>query len=224
MLPAQVGNLCIRRYTNKSGDDSFTYIVRDAYGAWSEEATITVEIQKKDAPVNYKDMQENPAQYAAVRLYETGIYTGASYGGSYCFAPDASLSRGEFIVMAMAAAEIEPVVCASTAFDDDDTIPVWARGYIAAAAQQGLIQGSYDADGAWIFRACDSISVGEAVSVLQKVCTNSSKEEAFVSASTELYPQDETLTRADAAVMLCRILDSEEDGKTFGLFNWTTAA
>ena len=211
-------------YTNKSGDDSFTYIVRDAYGAWSEEATVSVEIQKKDAPVEYKDMETNRAQYAAVRLYDEGIYTGASYGGSYCFAPDEPLSRGEFIAMALSAAHIEPTVCASTVFEDNDAIPVWARGYIAAAAQQGLLQGGYDESGALICRAGDSISVGEAVHVLERICADASNNEVFVSAAVDLRQQEQSLTRADAAVMLCRVLDFQKDGETIGLFGWTTAA
>lgn len=211
-------------YTNKSGDDSFTYIVRDAYGAWSEEATVRVEIQKKDAPVAYQDMQTNRAQYAAVRLYDAGVYTGACYGGSYCFAPDEPLSRGEFIAMTLSAAKIEPTVCASTVFEDNDSIPVWARGYIAAAAQQGLLQGGYDENGALICRAGDAVSVGEAVRILQRLCADTSQDTDFVSAAADLQQQEQSLTRADAALMLCRVLDIQKDGESLGLFNWTTVA
>lgn len=218
------GEFIYTPYTNKSGDDSFTYVVRDAYGAWSEEATVSVEIQKKEAPVSYKDMEGNRAQYAAVRLYDEGIYTGASYGGSYCFAPDEPLTRGEFVAMALSAAQIEPVICASTAFDDDDSIPVWARGYIAAAAQKGLLQGGYDEQGALNCRADEEISVGEAVRVLERVSSDFSEDESLASTAVSSQQQTRLLTRAEAAVMLCRVLDGEGNEKTLGLFNWTTSA
>jgi hypothetical protein len=33
-------------YQNKTGSDTFTYMAKDADGAWSAEATVTVDVQK----------------------------------------------------------------------------------------------------------------------------------------------------------------------------------
>jgi hypothetical protein len=34
-------------------------------------------------------------------LKEQGIFTGSTIGGNFCFSPDKSVSRGEFLVMVM---------------------------------------------------------------------------------------------------------------------------
>jgi len=213
-----VGNeITYTPYKNKTGDDSFTYIVRDSYGAWSEETSVSVEIKRRDAPVNYADMQANRAQYAAVRLYDAGIYAGAVYGGVACFAPDEVLTRGEFAAMALAAAGIEPIACASTGFDDDASIPVWTRGYIAAASARGLLQGYYNAAGVLECRADAAITVEEAAAILDRISGETIQSVISVSTADSSAP----LTRADAAIMLCSTIDAQETEKKLGLFRWT---
>ena len=211
------GKFVYTPYTGKYGDDSFTYIVRDEYGAWSEEARVRVEIGRKDAPAGYADMAGNRAQYAAEHLAEAGIYTGPCSAGVRRFMPDETVSRGEFAVMALCAAGIEPVVCASTGFDDDDNIPLWQKGYISAALQCGLIAGFDGGNGFAECRAGEDITVSDASAMMSRLLAEDEQEctaDGSVRSMNEVLAEDgrnETLTRADAAILLCSFLDAREE-------------
>ncbi|MGI5970334.1 MAG: Ig-like domain-containing protein [Oscillospiraceae bacterium] len=126
---------------NKTGTDSFTYTATDPEGNVSEPATVTVEISKPSTKVIYSDMRGNPAHYAAIRLAEAGIFTGEQIGSDYCFFPDATVSRGEFIAMIMKLLDTE---CSDaetvTAFADDEDIEPWLRPYVNAAIEAGILR------------------------------------------------------------------------------------
>ena len=111
--------------------------------------------------------------------------------------------------------------CYSTSYEPGKLFLVCTR---EALGIHEHTEACYDESGALICRAGDSISVGEAVHVLERICADASNNEVFVSAAVDLRQQEQSLTRADAAVMLCRVLDFQKDGETIGLFGWTTAA
>lgn len=54
-------------------------------------------------------MDGDPAHKAALRLAETGVYVGQQVGDRYFFQPDATVSRAQFLTMAMAAVGLEPL-------------------------------------------------------------------------------------------------------------------
>ena len=157
-------------YENKTGKDSFTYVALDPAGNVSEEATVSVRIEKADTQVTYADMAGHPAHKAAIRLAEEGVYVGKYVNGQYFFCPDEPVSRAQFLSMAMAVSGLEPLEDVSvTGFADDGAIPVWAKGYVSAALKAGAVQGGRDGDGAPVFNAEDAITQAEASVMLNQL-------------------------------------------------------
>ena len=117
----------------KLGTDSFTYTAIDAYGNISLPATVSITIEKANSGVCYADMGGSRAHTAAVDLAEHGVFVGAKIGDSYFFEPERTLSRGEFVAMALAAMDVSAEDVQMTGFCDDASIPTWAKGYAVSA-------------------------------------------------------------------------------------------
>ena len=115
-----------------TGSDSFTYTATDSQGRVSQPATVQVRIEKSKSGVKYADMGGSPAAAAAQYLAESGIFTGAKIGENYYFEPDATVSRSEFLALAMETAGREVTNVTITGFCDDESIPAWAKAYAAA--------------------------------------------------------------------------------------------
>jgi len=157
-------------YENKTGSDSFTYVAVDPAGNISSEAKVTVRIEKPDTKVTYADMEGSSAHKAAIRLAEEGIYVGEYMNGQYFFEPDEPVSRAQFLTMAMAVSGLEPMEDVTlTGFADDSAIPTWAKGSVSAALKAGTIQGSRDENGAPVFGADQTVTLGEATVMLDRL-------------------------------------------------------
>ena len=157
-------------YENKTGSDSFTYVAIDPAGNTSPEAKVSLRIDKPDTKVTYSDLEGHPIQKSAIRLAEEGIYVGRSVDGRYFFDPDQTVTRAQFLTMAMSVAGLEDLEGVTlTGFSDDNAIPTWAKGAVSAALKAGVVQGSRDASGAPIFGAGDSISRAEAAVMLDNL-------------------------------------------------------
>ena len=90
--------------------------------------------------------------------------------GRYFFDPDQTVTRAQFLTMAMSVAGLEDLEGVTlTGFSDDNAIPTWAKGAVSAALKAGVVQGSRDASGAPIFGAGDSISRAEAAVMLDNL-------------------------------------------------------
>lgn len=240
------GTFVYTPYQNRTGTDVFTYVVRDADGAWSGEAGVRVDIERQKSDVFYADLGASGAAYAAVRLAEEGIYTGRSIGGTCYFEPDEPVSRAEFTAMTMAALGLEASAPASTFFHDDEAIPAWTRAYVSAAVREGILGGE-SADGGAVLRADDGVTILEAAVILDRAALQEAGIEAdaalpgTVPAWAEdavlrtlgsgILPPDrltgsrarESLTRGEAAQMLLRLLHVRETAAAqTGLFAWTT--
>lgn len=150
---------------NKKGRDYFGYKAADGDGNLSQEATVIIRIEKAKKDVLYSDMRGRPDEYSAMLLSEKGIFTGAQIGGKYCFCPDKTVSRGEFLSMCMLAAG-EPVVDAalSTGYADDDAIPAWMKCYVATADMCGVVA----AQEAQTFSPDEPITKAEAALMLDR--------------------------------------------------------
>ncbi|MEQ2455566.1 Ig-like domain-containing protein [Flavonifractor hominis] len=228
-------------YENKTGKDSFTYVAVDAVGNASDPATVKIRIAKPDTKVSYADMDQNPAHKAAIRLAEEEIFVGECMGGEYFFQPDTPVSRSEFVAMTMNAVGLERLEDVErTGFFDDSAIPTWAKPYVSSALQAGLVQGSPDATGQIVFQADQNITAAEAAVLLDRalqvtdVSMDAMKAEeqvpawaaqsaanlatcGVVQAQGDLQT---TLTRADAAEMLCSALELMDSRDSGGLFSW----
>lgn len=222
------------RYTPDAsfvGRDSFTYVVRDEYGNYSGVGMVALTVKSRNSNLVYTDMKDCPAELAALVLTDYGIVLGRLSGDGLYFDPEQTVSRGDFVVMAMKAAGISPVEgLTETCFDDNEKIPVSIRGYIATAQDLGFVHGSFNGEGLY-FEPDRPILRAEAAVILCHVlgCELASDRQVFAADETvpcwaadamaTLYHMgaldkaasgslDATgeLTRGDAAAMLYRIM------------------
>ncbi|WP_300270247.1 Ig-like domain-containing protein [uncultured Flavonifractor sp.] len=220
------GQFVYTPYENKTGKDSFTYIAMDTVGNASDPATVKVKIEKPDTKVTYADLSGHPAHKAAIRLAEEGIFVGECMGGEYFFQPDVAVTRSEFVAMAMNAAGVASLDGVSrTGFADDESIPTWAKPYVSSALKCGLVQGITDDEGRVVFRADDSITTAEAAVLLDRVLSVTDVDAQTFAADAPAWAAQsaanlstcgvlpaeagltDTLTRGEAAQLLCAALD-----------------
>ena len=213
----------------KRGKDYFGFRATDSEGNASQEGTVIIRIQKQRSAVTYADMRGVSAECAAVRLAEEDVYTGARVAGEYVFCPDEAVTRSEFLALCMRVIGQETLSSVrSTGFADDAEIAVWARPYVATALRSGLIAGYGDAATPACFRPEAPISVLEAAVILDRALGLTDAVPAWFGydgaipawakqacanvSSCGLLPagcgySDETLSRANAAIMLSGAMD-----------------
>ena len=86
------------------------------------------------------------------------------------FYPEKTVSRLEFLTMAMQALGVGSVPQVSdTGFSDDADIPTDAKGYVSAAYSLGYIKGSADDEGNLCFAPNDTITRAEAAVILRRM-------------------------------------------------------
>lgn len=186
----------------KRGRDYFGYRATDEQGEVSQEATVIIKIEKAKREVMYSDMRGRADEYAAVALAQRGIFTGEQFCGEYCFNPEKTVTRGEFLTLCMAVSGAEPVgAVLSTGFADDAAMPVWMKGYVAAAAMRGVVDGGAFAAA---FEPEKPITEAEAALMLDK---------AMGVTRVSYVALDETLSpaaaQACANLTACGIIDGE---------------
>lgn len=226
-------------YEGKKGKDRFTYVAIDSNGNTSQPATVKIVIQKQKTTVSYSDMAGDPSHYAALRLAEAGVYTGRRVGELYCFDPEGTFTREEFLAMAMTAAGSAPLQDVSlTGFYDDGDISAWAKGYVSAALVQGAVCGSRNDEGQTVFSPDRPVTQAEAAVIIDRLLAPGDVSASTLSAesapawayqsvvnmeavsvlnsSADLV---KPLTHAGAAEMLSAmldVLDSRDSGGLFG--------
>lgn len=202
---------------NKVGEDSFTFTTTDEAGNVSNAATVRIRILKPSDSMSFADLGDGK-QFEAVWLCENGLGSGRYIGSALCFCPDETVSRMEFLIMAMElcnfASEENLTPCA---FADAQTLPVWQQGYLASAMRRGLVRGEASETGL-VFRPKEAITAQEAAVMLQNILSlpvsAAVTDEAFpawcaqsVQALTEagISLPNGMLTRMDAAELLYQI-------------------
>lgn len=152
-----------------TGKDSFTYVARDKYGNYSASATVNLTVSKPSTSVVYSDMTDSPSYNAALTMTEAGIMSGTQVGNTCCFYPQQTVSRAEFVVMAMNSLGISSVNNSDlSAFSDADDIPGNMKGYIAAAYKLGYVNGTY-VDETLCFRPNSEITRAEAAVIVSRM-------------------------------------------------------
>lgn len=221
----QDGSFTYKPHKNKVGKDSFTFTVTDNAGNTSSPARITIEILKPTDKQVYADMTHDPDQFAALWLKETGIFSGSTIGENLCFSPENTVTRGEFLVMAMRLVGADnKLVSMTSGFADEASTPVWMQPYIATALSNGIISGINSDDGI-IFQPAEAMTKAESVVMLQNILKLPNNETSPVFAADEkdtipvwaadafyaltsagldvsLTSEDDILTRRDAANIL----------------------
>ncbi len=128
---------------NKVGVDSFSFTAADPAGKVSREATVTITILKPTEAPQYTDTLGKPCRFAAEWMKHSGIFVGEQVAENPCFAPEKTVSRGEFVTMLVKALEL-PVEEDAVFTGYTDEIPLWLKPYLAAALRAGLTAGLPD--------------------------------------------------------------------------------
>ena len=186
-------------------------------------------VEENTTNITYCDMNGHRALLPAMRLAEAGVMIGETIGASAYFHPENRVTRAEFLAMALCSAGIEvPETVGQTGFQDDDEIPDHLYRYVSYAQQMGYITGNL-ADGNGCFEPNRPITYAEAAVILRNVLnlTASGVYSVFAEADSlpvwaetavwavaeaglfpdGLFAADATLTRADTAVMLAKVLE-----------------
>jgi hypothetical protein len=152
------------------GRDSFGYVAVDSFGNVSAEATVSINVKRQSGRTNYVDMDGNSAAFAALVLAENGIFTGETLGGRQFFRPEKTVSRGEFLAMALKTAEVDILPGVTrTGFYDDERIPLWIKPYVSTALMDGVISGYRNSAGRIVFSPDSPITFSEAAVILNNL-------------------------------------------------------
>lgn len=206
---------------NRVGEDSFTFTVTDDAGNVSQPATVSIRILKPSEATTFADV-DDVDQYEAMWLSEQGLSGGRTVAGVPCFCPKESVSRAEFLVMAM---ELKGVPVDDTltvsGFADAEEAAAWMQPYLACAMRRGLVSGE-STEAGLMFRPNDPVTGQEAAVMLQNLlrlpitaAVIPSAGESWAAASLQALSEagvfmsapEAPLTRSDAAQLLRQIAD-----------------
>lgn len=154
--------------TGECGKDEFTYVVRDEWGHYSEEATVVVEIDQAAADLCFADMDGHWAQNAAVIMLAEGAMDAETVDGKVLFEPDREITREEFIVTTMKFLGAGDIAPAATVFADGGLISPASSGYIARAYSLGIVNG-IEKNGLLYFEPTSSVTRAEAAVILNSI-------------------------------------------------------
>lgn len=166
MLDKSEGRYTYTPAENFTGADSFVYVARDKYGNYSASKTVNLTVRSTAASVEYEDLADSPYHNAALTMAEYRIM-GAAEGS--LFLPDGTVSREDFLIMAMRSVGMTDVAPASTTpFADTADMTETGRAYVSAAYELGYIKGTY-VDGKLCYLPNDPISRAEAAVIVANI-------------------------------------------------------
>ena len=167
---SETGEYCYTPDSAFVGSDSFSYVAIDEYGNYSESAQVTLKVDPVNNTPVFSDLKGTRLQVAAMKMTEQGIMSSTTENGASYFNPNISITRLDFLSMAMKAMGINATEnCTVTIFDDDSEIPNSMKGYVDAAQRAGYICGRINETGKLVFSPNESITVSEAAVILSKM-------------------------------------------------------
>lgn len=231
------GYFCYTPQNGYVGSDSFEYTATDCYGNKSAPAKVSIDITKVSYATDYADMTEHWAHNSAVAMSAMGLMSGVTdtETGATLFLPEETVSRGDFLAMALIAAGKESNIefTAQTDFADDADIPVNIKSYAAYAKANGVVSGYTDESGNCVFASASPITRSEAAVIIDRILSlpETSEENAMATfidctsipawANNSLVKvtscgifngtgfgellPEDTVTRAETAEILCNI-------------------
>ena len=233
MLDKETGRYSYTPDAEYTGYDKFSYVVRDEYGNYTKPCEVSIKVIERMSEKIFADMTKRSEYNAAVAMEAMGIMSAYTYGDGLYFNPDATVSKAEFLAMAMKAYGIKPKADAtSTFFDDTDNIPKALIGYVARASEMGIIDGTFDGK-SLSFEPERAIKKSEAAGIMSNIMNrrSSEEEEVFVELSDipvwarsyvmamytmgifdydeESVYVDSEVTRAEAAEYIYRMVKSK---------------
>ena len=152
-----------------TGSDKFVYTARDEWGNYSETVTVSIRTIERMSEATFADMTDRGEYNAAVAMSALGIMSGKLLGDSSFFMPDDTVSRAEFVAMALKARGIRADSSLTKSFfDDNGDIPEALVGYVATAARLGIIDGEFGKAGL-VFEPNRAITGYEAASIIARI-------------------------------------------------------
>jgi S-layer homology domain. len=168
MLDKNYGEYKYTPTADFTGKDNFEYVVCDKYGNYSDSVKVNIVVEKAASDIIYTDMVNHWAHNAAIKMTAANVMTGEKVGDSMVFNPNGTVSRCEFLAMAMSSLGIKAVNTTDTGFVDDGNIPSQYKGYVAAAVQSGYISG-VDTEYGRCFYPNNDITRAEAAVILNNM-------------------------------------------------------
>ncbi len=164
------GSYCYTADEGTAGKDSFTYMVVDAYGNQSEPATVNITTTENGTGILYTDLAGSEYQLPAVAMAEMGVIVGEQIGDERFFYPDKTVSRSDFLIMAMNAMGIDPTLIAAdeSGFADSASFTEYQNEYISAAAGLSLVVGIDTEDGR-CFLPNEAITSAQAATLISRI-------------------------------------------------------
>lgn len=154
---------------NKVGEDVFTYTATDENGNISAPASVHILIRKPSSQITYADMEGDPDAFEALWLANQEIFQGSMMGSTTCFCPNQSVSRGEFLVLAMNALDVAPAQGElSSGFCDEADAASWMQPYLVGAMRHGIVHG-IPTDHGLAFYPNQAITHAEAAIIVQNI-------------------------------------------------------
>lgn len=202
---------------NKVGVDSFVFTATDPAGNVSRQATVTVQILKPTDSRQYADTMGLDCRFEAEWMKNTGLFTGESVGGENCFFPEKTVSRGDFLAMAVKTLDIPLEEVDYSAIPED--VPMWLKPYVGAAIRSGLLEGWPQTESG-SFDASSDITGAEVAVLLQNALDLTAVESLSQAEEIPVWASDAVavlgqygvelqsntpITRAQAAQMLYQV-------------------
>lgn len=184
---------------NKVGVDSFTYTATDPAGNVSREATVTIQILKPTDSQQYTDTLGEDCRFAAEWMRNTGLFVGERIGGENCFFPEKTVSRGEFLAMAVKLLEV-PIESGNSYNALTANVPDWLKPYLAAAIRSGLVDNTPMSE-TGSFGAYEPVTGGEVAVMLQNALDLAVQTDGMLLTTEEEAAVTPTWTDVALAVM-----------------------
>lgn len=164
------GSYCYTAYEGSSGEDSFSYVAVDPYGNRSEEAIVTVHTEENARGIVYADMKNAKEAHSAVLLASKDAFIGEKIGEEWYFYPEKTVTRGEFLVMAMKMNDIDIDLLAAneSGFADSKDFSAAENKYIATAARLGIVVGM-DTEQGRCFCPDEAITSVQASTIISRI-------------------------------------------------------
>jgi hypothetical protein len=228
------GYFCYIPAAGYTGKDSFEYLAVDCYGNRGKCSKISINVSKPALDVKIDDMNEHWACNSVRKTVSAGLMNVKvdEETGESNFYPDETVTRGDFLALALITAGYEPEInfVNETGFDDDGDIPVNIKSYAEYARKKGIVTG-YIEDGKTVFKSAEPISRAECAVIVDRIlklpdgdggcegfsdfseCPDWAKNAFSNLASAEImngtgYGEilpENLLTRAESAEILCNI-------------------
>lgn len=206
-----------------TGEDAFSYVAKDRYGATSAQGTVTFEVMENRSGIYFADLEGTALQNTAIRLCADEVMTYRKENGSFYFDPDGAVSKLDCLIMMMCLCGEAEAVCAVAETDaaDDAGLSAGKKGFLQRAISLGAVHledGKFDplapvtaADAAYMATALlgmpalsakQEFADLEATPVWACVALVSADSSGILSAKDGALGAKTKLTRADVAELL----------------------